>query len=191
MIFLFPESPRWLIDHGKTEQGLKTLAQLHANGDENDAWVRAEFEDIQYSITMEHDHAVKSWSELFKNKANFRRILIAVALQGSIQMTGVSAIQYYSPTIFKQIGISTEQTLLYQAINSIIALVAQFLCLLFIDHLGRRWPLIIGNLGNGITFIAGTILLAKFPPGAENSPRSAQIGFIATVSSLPESIQHE
>ncbi|KAL7267813.1 hypothetical protein RUND412_009583 [Rhizina undulata] len=180
LIFLFPESPRWLIDHGKVEQGLQTLAKLHAHGDIDDPWVRVEFEQIQESITNEHEHAAKSWGELFKTKSNFRRIFLCVALQASIQMTGVSAIQYYSPTIFAQIGISTERTLMYQAINSIIALIAQFLCILFIDRLGRRWPLIFGNLGNCVTFIVGAILLAMFPPSAHDNPRSAQIGFIAT-----------
>ena len=65
----------------------------------------------------------------------------------------------------------------YQAINSIIALIAQFLCLLFIDKFGRRRPLIFGNLGNMVTFIVATILLAKFPPG-KSSNIGAQWGFI-------------
>lgn len=44
LILFFPESPRWLIDHGKPDEGLRTLAKLHAHGNENDAWVRAEFD---------------------------------------------------------------------------------------------------------------------------------------------------
>jgi len=92
-------------------------------------------------------------------------------------MTGVSAIQYYSVTIYGQIGISGDDTLKYQGINSIIALVAQFCTILFIDRTGRRWPLILGNLGNMVTFIIATILLAKFPPGVSNN-HAAQWGFI-------------
>lgn len=151
LIFLFPESPRWLIDKNRASEGLATLAKLHAHGNEEDPWVRAEFEQIQEQITFEHEHSAKSWGELVKTKSNFRRIFLCVALQASIQMTGVSAIQYYSPTIFAQIGVSTDRALLYQACNSIVALVGQFLCILFIDHFGRRWPLILGNLGNCIT----------------------------------------
>ena len=52
-------------------------------------------------------------------------------------------------------------------------------CMLFIDKTGRRWPLIIGNLGNMVTFIIATILLARFPPDGESSNRSAGWGFIA------------
>lgn len=79
-------------------------------------------------------------------------------------------------TIYGQIGITGDKTLQYQAINSIIALVAQFLCILFIDKLGRRWTLIWGNLGNMVTFIIACTLLARFPPEVENT--GAHWGFI-------------
>lgn len=95
LIFLFPESPRWLIDHNREAEGLKTLARLHSNGDEHDPWVRAEFDQIQESITFEHEHEAKSYSELFTNTSCFRRLFLSVAIQASVQMTGVSAIQYY------------------------------------------------------------------------------------------------
>ncbi|KAB2579283.1 putative mfs sugar transporter protein [Lasiodiplodia theobromae] len=178
LILFFPESPRWLMDHGKPDVALRTLAQLHSHGDETDAWVRAEFEQIQEAISLEHEHEAKSYFELFTDKSCFRRLFIAMALQASVQMTGVSAIQYYSVTIYGKIGISGDDTLKYQAINSIIALVAQVLTILFIDKTGRRWPLIFGNLGNMVTFIIATALLASFPPGTSGNS-SAGWGFIA------------
>ncbi|KAK9479836.1 general substrate transporter [Lipomyces japonicus] len=179
LIFFFPESPRWLLGKDRHEEGLKTLAKLYAHGDTEDAFVKVEFETIQASIVEEREKKA-SWIELFTVRSNFRRILICVALQASVQLTGVSAIQYYSPTIFAQIGLSTGRTLLFQAINSIIALIAQALCIIFVDRFGRRWPLIIGNLGNSATFIVSCILLAVYPPSRANNPRSAQIGFIAS-----------
>jgi len=48
-------------------------------------------------ITFEHEHEAKSIVELFTNKSSFRRLFLACSIQASIQMTGVSAIQYYSP----------------------------------------------------------------------------------------------
>ena len=178
LILLFPESPRWLIDHGKPDLGLQTLARLHAHGDTNDAWVQAEFQSIQDAVVFEHENEAKSYTELFKDKSSFRRLFLACALQASVQMTGVSAIQYYSVTIYGLMGIEGDETLKYQAISSVIALVAQASCILFIDRFGRRWPLIFGNLANCVTFIIATILLAKFPPGA-NDNKGAAWGFIA------------
>lgn len=80
-------------------------------------------------------------------------------------------------SIFAQIGIPTGDTLKYQGINSIIALIAQALCIAFIDKLGRRWTMIGGNLGNMVTFIIATALLASFPPG-ETKNLGAEWGFI-------------
>jgi hypothetical protein len=87
------QSPRWLIDHGFNEKGLATLAKLHAHGNEDDAWVRAEYNQIQESIVYEHEHEAKSYSELFTNRSSFRRLFLCCAVQASVQMTGVSAIQ--------------------------------------------------------------------------------------------------
>lgn len=78
--------------------------------------------------------------------------------------------------IYGQIGIKGAQTLRYQAINSVIALIAEFLCIVFIDRFGRRWTLICGNLGNAVTFIVATVLLALYPPGSSNT--GAHWGFI-------------
>ena len=128
-------------------------------------------------ITFEHENEAKSYMELFTNKSSFRRLFLACAIQASVQMTGVSAIQYFSPTIFAQIGIPTDKTLQYQGISSVIALIAQACCIAFIDWTGRRWALILGNVGNCITFIIATALLAEFPPGASNN-NSAAWGFI-------------
>lgn len=161
LIFVFPESPRWLIDNNRGVEGLQTLARLHSDGNVEDPWVRAEFDNIQESITAEHDNEAKSYLELFTDMSCFRRILLACALQASIQMTGVSAIQYYSVTIYGQAGIGPSNALKYQAINSLLSLIAEGLCVAFIDKLGRRWTLIYGNLFNMMTFIVATALLGE------------------------------
>lgn len=167
----------WLIDHGHPDLGLKTLAKLHAHGNTSDPWVLAEYSQIQDTLTTEHETAAKSYIELFRSRSSFRRLFLACSIQASVQMTGVSAIQYYSPDIFAQIGIPGSESLKYQGISSIIALIAQALCILLIDYTGRRWALIGGNLGNCVTFIIATILLAKFPPGATDN-NAASWGFI-------------
>lgn len=177
LIMLFPESPRWLVDKGQNELALKTLAKLHSHGDEQDVWVQAEFTSIVDSVNFERENEAKSYKELFTSRASFRRLLLACSIQAAIQMTGVSAIQYYSPDIFREIGISGDDTLKYQGISSILAVIAQAVCMLVIDKVGRRWFLIGGNLGNCVTFIIATALLANFPPG-ETTNNSASWAFI-------------
>lgn len=67
LILLFPESPRWLVDHDRADEGLATLARLHSNGDINDTWVQAEFASIKDTVSFEREHEAKSYTELFTN----------------------------------------------------------------------------------------------------------------------------
>jgi len=180
MILLFPESPRWLIDHGKEQEGLKTLAKLHANGNENDPWVQAEFLQIQSAITHEHEAAAKGYRDLFTDRSSFRRLFLVTALQASVQMTGVSAIQYFTPDIYKTINIGTTDSLKYQAISNVLSVVAQLCTVLFTDKLGRRWPLIAGNCINCLCFIIVTATIASFPNKSLSVQNSLGWLFIVT-----------
>ncbi|KAH7095296.1 general substrate transporter [Paraphoma chrysanthemicola] len=163
MILLFPESPRWLIDHGKKEEGLRTLARLHSNGDINDTWVQQEYNQIEHAIAIEHEQEAKGYKDLFTDRSSFRRLFLVTAIQASVQMTGVSAIQYYTPQIYETLNIGTGDALKYQGISNVLSVVAQACTVALIDRIGRRWPLIIGNIVNGICWIVVVIAIALFP----------------------------
>lgn len=47
---------------------MKTLAKLHAHGDEDDLWVKAEFSQIEEALAYDHEHEAKSYLELFKSR---------------------------------------------------------------------------------------------------------------------------
>ncbi|THW02178.1 general substrate transporter, partial [Aureobasidium pullulans] len=112
LIMFFPESPRWLCAHDRADEGLQVLAQLHAHGDTSDSYVLAEFELIQSQIVEERSQKSIGYFDLFRGWPNLRRTILVMAIQASCQMTGVSAIQYFSPQIFAQIGIPTSRSLL-------------------------------------------------------------------------------
>ncbi|KAK7684535.1 hypothetical protein QCA50_012482 [Cerrena zonata] len=176
-ILFLPESPRYLAMRGRNEEALLVLARLHAHGDVNDTFVVAEHREILKQVALEQEETRDAWTLLFTTKSNFRRLLLGVALQFSVQMTGVSVIQYYSPQIFASIGIDTSTTLGLQSGNSVIALIGEVLCVWYIDKLGRRWPLIWANAISGLTFVIGTIIIAVFPAGSDN--HNASRSFVA------------
>ncbi|KAJ1043077.1 hypothetical protein NDA14_006275 [Ustilago hordei] len=180
LIMLFPESPRWLMTKGREEDALRSLARLHARGDTSDVFVRAELAEIKAQLAVEKGTA-SGWSEIFSSRQNIRKVAIGVILQFSVQITGVAAIQYYAPDIFKVFGYSNSRIFLLQSINSIIALIGEAACVLFVDKLGRRWPLIVCNSMAGACFSVATALQAVYPAAGPNPNKHAGGAFIAMI----------
>lgn len=60
-------------------------------------------------------------------------------------------------------GFTATRVLLFQSINSIIALIVEVCCVLWVDNTGRRMPLIVGNVVSGLSFVVGAILMARWP----------------------------
>ncbi|KAJ7664571.1 general substrate transporter [Mycena polygramma] len=170
-ILLLPESPRWLAEKGRMDEAQVTLARLHANGHMEDPFVLSQMRDIEADIYKAKDIGQASWGELFTVRSNFRRLALGYILQFSVQMTGVSAIQYYSTTVghITLMGFTSTRILLFQSINSIIALIGEAACVMWIDATGRRRPMIIGNAVSGLSFVVGAILMARWPGTVNNT----------------------
>ncbi|OCF45339.1 glucose transporter [Kwoniella heveanensis CBS 569] len=176
--FTLPESPRWLMIKGREADALRALARLHAQGNENDPLVQGEFAVMKEKVEEEALQS-QSWSALFVDKTNARKVLYGIILQFSVQMTGVSAIQYYAASVYKSVGFSSNTALLINSINNINALFGELLCILFVDKIGRRFPLIWGNVLAGSCFAVATALAKQFYVGTGS--RGMGIGFVAVL----------
>jgi hypothetical protein len=158
---ILPESPRWLMLKGREEEALQTLANLHARGDTSDPFVLGEFHEMRNKI-REESQIDQGWGQIFSNRQNLRKVMLGVILQFSVQMTGVSFLQYYAPRIFAKVGFSTETTLLLGAASGFPNLVAQFSVVMLVDKVGRRKPLIFCNIGSGFMYIFILWITYKF-----------------------------
>jgi len=179
MIFM-PFSPRWLVHHGREADARKTLASLRNLSPDHDL-IELEFLEIKAQsmfekrTTAEHfPHLAdgSAWStvklqfvaaaSLFKSKAMFRRVMLATVTMFFQQWTGINAVLYYAPQIFKGLGLSgTTTSLLASGVVGIVMWFATIPAVLYVDKVGRKPILIVGAIGMATCHIIIAVIFAK------------------------------
>lgn len=154
IIFFIPESPKWLIIKGKSNQATSVLARILGSEEE----INAEIEVTKASLGEDKG----KWSDLLKPG-----ILVAVLAGCAIailgQFMGVNAVLYYGPKIFSEAGFDNPMfsTVLVGLVNFATTILAVFI----IDKVGRKqliyWGvsgMIICLLAIGTYFATGGVL---------------------------------
>ena len=137
MLFFVPESPRWLASKGKNDEALSILEKL--NGKETTASI---YSEIQSSLNEEKGKI----GDLFKAGAR-TAIIVGMFLALFSQITGINAIIYYAPEIFKNAGFGTDSAMFQTVIIGITNTIFTFVAIKFIDKVGRRTLLLWGISG--------------------------------------------
>jgi SP family arabinose:H+ symporter-like MFS transporter len=139
LLFLVPESPRYLVKKGDQAQAREVLTKI---GGAKEAEV--ELKGIKESLSQGNG----SLGMLFKK--GFRTALvIALVLAVMQQLTGVSAVAYYAPLIFEKTGMSTNSALVETIILGAVKVAFVFGLMVLIDR-GRKRLLLYGSAGMGI-----------------------------------------
>ncbi|KAF7545668.1 hypothetical protein G7Z17_g8998 [Cylindrodendrum hubeiense] len=161
-----PESPRWLFSKGRNEEGLKILCWMR-NLPEEHIYIVEEMNYINEDIERFHnDVGAGLWKPFrsLKDRKIQWRFMIGTLLFLFQNGSGINAINYYSPTVFKSLGITGTNTgFLTTGIFGVVKTVLTFVWIMvLIDHMGRRNLLMIGAAGGAFCmyFIGAYIKIA-------------------------------
>ena len=137
LLFLVPESPRWLVKKSRVDEARGVLESI---GAEN---VGGEISEIVNSLKEEAgQHAAK----LLQKKYSFV-IMCAMLLAAFNQLSGINVIMYYAPMIFEKAGASTNAAMLEAVAVGVTNMLFTIIAMFFIDKFGRKTLLLIGAIG--------------------------------------------
>ena len=150
LLFLVPETPRYLAMTGKDEQALYVLSRI--NGSAKAKEILAEIK----STVAEKTEKLFTYGWLV--------IFVGIMLSVFQQAIGINAVLYFAPRIFESLGMGNPmmQTVIMGIVNITFTLLAIFT----VEKWGRKPLLILGSLGMalGAAGVAVTSVATSIPP---------------------------
>ncbi|TDK98898.1 MFS transporter [Mycobacterium paragordonae] len=163
LLIRMPDTARWYLLKGRVEDARRALSRV-----EPDADVESQLTEIAVALKDEGSGKV---SEMIR-RPYLRATVFVVVLGFLVQITGINAIIYYSPTIFAEMGFHGDFALLgLPALVQLAGLSAVFVSLFSVDRLGRR-PILLSGIV--MMIVADATLMVIF---ANSSGSGLVLGF--------------
>ncbi|MCB5168591.1 sugar porter family MFS transporter [Streptomyces bambusae] len=143
--FVIPESPRFLISAGRTEQAKTVLSEVEGTGTDLDARVR----EITAAMSSEHK---STFRDLLGGRFGLLPIVwIGIGLSVFQQLVGINVIFYYSSSLWQSVGIDPTSSFFYSFTTSIINIIGTVIAMVFVDRIGRKPLALIGSVGMALS----------------------------------------
>lgn len=162
-----PESPRWLVEKGRTEEALAVLDTVRSKDR-----AKAEFDQV-VGVTVDEEEmetGKPGFMQILNSKWLRRILLVGIGVAMAQQLTGINAIMYYGPRVLEASGFDTEAALIAATAFGLAAVIGGVIALRNMDRLDRRTTFIIGlTLTTICHLLVGTAGLV-IPDGSPMKP---------------------
>jgi SP family xylose:H+ symportor-like MFS transporter len=140
LLFFVPETPRYLVMKGKDDKALKVLNKI--SGSNNAPAILLEIKGTIHEKNT-------PWLSF-----GFFVIFVGILLSVFQQFVGINVVLYYAGNIFRNMGASTNSSLMQTIIVGLVNLTFTVVAIMTVDKFGRKPLMIIGALGMAVSMIA-------------------------------------
>jgi SP family xylose:H+ symportor-like MFS transporter len=140
LLFMVPESPRYLTLKGKDNEALNILTRI--NGIEKGREIL---------------HEIKSTIERHSGKLfSYGKVVIIIGILLSVfqQFVGINVALYFAPRIFESMGAAKDASMLQTVVMGLVNVAFTVVAILTVDKYGRKILLLIGSVGMAIGMFA-------------------------------------
>ena len=135
-MFVLKDTPRWYVAKNKIDKARLVLQKIDKSQDAD-----LEIENIKKTLSNNNE-------KIKFEKRLLIPFVIGIGIMFAQIATGINAIIYYAPTIFKMVGFSSNQDVLFATIFiGLINFLMTFVAIALVDKIGRKPLLYIGLAG--------------------------------------------
>lgn len=164
-----PDTPRWYLMRGRREDALRTLKRVDPDGD-----AERSTREIEADLTAQSGGSAREMLRM----PYARPAIFVLVLGFLVQITGINAVTYYSPFIFKALGWHGYVVLLIQGLVEVFSVFATVAAVLLVDRIGRRVTLLIGV---GVMIASNALLVALYAATSHFSGLTSGLGFVGVL----------
>ncbi|MFC6400449.1 D-xylose transporter XylE [Mammaliicoccus sciuri] len=151
LLFLVPETPRYLILANKDKEALSVLSKIYTSKQH----AKNVLNDIL--ATKSKNNELKAPLFSFGKTVIFTGILLSIFQQ----FIGINVALYYAPRIFENLGVGSDASMMQTVVMGLVNVIFTLVAIKYVDKFGRKPLLIIGSIGMAIGMIGMSVLTAS------------------------------
>ena len=176
-LLIIPESPRYLVAAGRTDEAVRIMGRLA-----DPATAQAEVQRIAATLETNRRPSLRDLIDRMTGKVR-PVVWVGVAIAALQQLVGINVVFYYGEVLWRAAGFSEGDALRINVISGIINVASTLVAIALVDKWGRKPLLLVGSLGMALFLgILAWVFGAAATDAAGKLTLSGPAGWIALIS---------